>query len=182
MESLSFLGYMHSYAHAWTHLHAFHFPLKLEELPFPLSNEYHLVSFIVDFASVHIYVSATKPPPPKKNHLILCQLIFFSFLFFFKLEMGTHILENILRTRCMDLVSILLQMGIGMREPGMRVEGKGLECTHSEMVKHNLVTGKMEFLTYQAPRTQPILYLLLLFIILKYSMQCRYFLLPTLIM
>ena len=87
-----------------------------------------------------------------------------------------------MRTRCMDLVSILLQMGIGMREPGMRVEGKGLECTHSEMVKHKLVTGKMEFLTFQAHRTPPILYLLLLLIIQKYSMQCRYSLLHTLIM
>ena len=91
-------------------------------------------------------------------------------------------LENILRTRCMGLGSILLQMDIDMKEPGMRVEGKGLECTHSEMVKHKLVTGKMEFLTFQAHRTPPILYLLLLFIIQKYSMQCRYSLLPTLIM
>jgi hypothetical protein len=42
-------------------------------------------------------------------------------------EMGIHMLENILPTRCMALVSIVLQMGIGMREPGMRVEGKAWE-------------------------------------------------------
>lgn len=88
-------------------------------------------------------------------------------------EMGTHMLENILRTRRMDLGYIILQMDIDMRVPGMRVEGKGLECTHLEMGKPNLVTGKVEFLTSQAPRTPPIQYLLLVSIILKYSMQCR---------
>ncbi|KAK9177033.1 hypothetical protein WN944_029052 [Citrus x changshan-huyou] len=36
------------------------------------------------------------------------------------LEMGTHMLENILRTRCMDSASIVLPMGIGMEESGMR--------------------------------------------------------------
>ncbi|GAY60004.1 hypothetical protein CUMW_198720 [Citrus unshiu] len=35
-------------------------------------------------------------------------------------EMGTHMLENILRTRYMDLVSIVLPMGINMEEPGIR--------------------------------------------------------------
>ena len=88
-------------------------------------------------------------------------------------EMGIHMLENILPTRCMALVSIVLQMGIGMREPGMRVEGKAWECTHSEMGRLSLVTGKMEFLMSQARRTPLILYLLLLFIIPKCSMQCR---------
>ncbi|KAL9459884.1 hypothetical protein AB3S75_003149 [Citrus x aurantiifolia] len=34
--------------------------------------------------------------------------------------MGTHMLENILRTRYMDLVSIVLPMGINMEEPGIR--------------------------------------------------------------
>lgn len=81
-----------------------------------------------------------------------------------------------MQIRCMDLGSISLQMCIGMKEHGMRVEGKGLECTHSEMVKLNLVTGKMGFLTFLARRIQLTLYLLLLFIIQKYSMQCRYLL------
>jgi hypothetical protein len=89
-------------------------------------------------------------------------------------------LGNILQTRCMGLESTLLQMGIDMREPGMRVEGKALECTHLEMGKHNLVTGKMEFLTFQAHSTPAIQYLLLLFIIPKYLIQCRY-VLPILI-
>ena len=61
-------------------------------------------------------------------------------------------LENILRTRYMDLVSIVLPMGINMKEPGIRVEDKGLEYKHSEMGKPNLVTGEMEFLTFQAHR------------------------------
>ncbi|KAK9232671.1 hypothetical protein WN943_022919 [Citrus x changshan-huyou] len=52
--------------------------------------------------------------------------------------MGTHMLENILRTRYMDLVSIVLPMGINMEEPGIRVEDKGLEYKHSEMGKPNL--------------------------------------------
>lgn len=69
-------------------------------------------------------------------------------------------LENILQTRCMGLVYIVLQMGIGMRVLGMRVGGKGLECIHLEMERHNLVTGKMEYLMSQAHRTLHILYLL----------------------
>ena len=69
-------------------------------------------------------------------------------------------LGNILQTRCMDLVSIALLMGIGMRALGMRVEDKGLECIHLEMGKHNPVIGKMEFLMSQAHRTLHILYLL----------------------
>lgn len=88
-------------------------------------------------------------------------------------EMGTHTLENILLTRCTALGFINLPMGTATRGPGMRVEGKGLECTHSETVRHNLVTGKMEFLTFQAHKIQRTLYLLLLSIIPKYSMQCR---------
>lgn len=89
------------------------------------------------------------------------------------LEMGTHMLENTLQTRCMGLEFIILPMVIGMREPGMRVEGKGLECTPLEMERLNLGTGKMGFLTSQALKAQPILYLLLLFIIPKYSMLFR---------
>ncbi|KAJ6320651.1 hypothetical protein OIU78_015935 [Salix suchowensis] len=68
-------------------------------------------------------------------------------------ERGYICWENILLTRCMDLVSIILQMGIGTREPGMRVEGKALECTHSEMGRLSPVTGKMEFLMSRAHRT-----------------------------
>lgn len=83
-------------------------------------------------------------------------------------------LENTLQTRCMDLEFIILSMGIGMKEPGMRVGGKGLECTHLEMERLNLGTGKMGFLTSQALKAQPILYLLLLLIIPKYSMLSRY--------
>lgn len=89
------------------------------------------------------------------------------------LEMGTHMLENTLQTRCMGLEFISLPTVIGMREPGMRVEGKGLECTPLEMERLNLGTGKMGFLTSQALKAQPILYLLLLFIIPKYSMLFR---------
>ena len=72
----------------------------------------------------------------------------------------------------MDLVSIVLPMGINMKEPGIRVEDKGLEYTHSEMGKPNLVTGEMEFLTFQAHRIRLILYHLLQFTTSKYSMQC----------
>lgn len=79
-----------------------------------------------------------------------------------------------MQTRCMGLEFIILPMVIGMREPGMRVEGKGLECTPLEMERLNLGTGKMGFLTSQALKAQPILYLLLLFIIPKYSMLFRY--------
>lgn len=60
-------------------------------------------------------------------------------------EMGTHMLENILQTRCMVLEFTVSKMGIGMREPGMKVEGKVSECIHLEMGKPNLGTGKMEF-------------------------------------
>lgn len=100
---------------------------------------------------------------------------------FFCSEMGTLTLENILLTRCTALGFINLPMGTATRGPGMRVEGKGLECTHSETARHNLVTGKMEFLTFQAHRIQRTLYLLLLSIIPKYSMQCRYFLFACII-
>lgn len=83
-------------------------------------------------------------------------------------------LENILQTRCMGLVFIVLPMGIGMKGHGMREEDRGLECTHLEMGKPNLVTGKMEFWMFQVHRTPLILYVLLVFIIPKYLMQCRY--------
>ena len=82
-------------------------------------------------------------------------------------------LVNTLRTKCMALGYIVLQMVIGMREPGMRAKGKGSGCIRLEMGKPNLVTGKMEFLTFQAHRTPHFQYLLLGSIIPKYSMQCR---------
>ena len=69
-------------------------------------------------------------------------------------------LVNILPTRCMDLVSIVLQMAIGTRVLGMRVDDKGLECIRLEMGKCNLVIGKMEFSMSQAHKTLHILYLL----------------------
>lgn len=55
---------------------------------------------------------------------------------------------NTLQTRCMVLAYIILRMAIVMKEPGMKAEGKDLECIHLEMVKPNLVTGKMESLTF----------------------------------
>lgn len=55
-------------------------------------------------------------------------------------------LGNTLQTRCMDSEFIVLQMAIVMKEPGMRVEDKGLGCILSGTVKLSLVTGKMEFL------------------------------------
>ena len=93
-----------------------------------------------------------------------------------KLEMGIHMLVNTLRTRCTGLGYTVLQIAIVMKEPGMRAEGKDLECIHLEMVKPNLVTGKMESLTFQAHRTPLIQFLLLVSIIPKYSMWCRYIL------
>lgn len=61
-------------------------------------------------------------------------------------EMETHMLGNILLTRCMVLECINLEMDIVMKEPGMKEESRDLVHTLSEMGKHNLVTGKMGFL------------------------------------
>lgn len=88
-------------------------------------------------------------------------------------EMETYMLVNTLRTRCMDLGYIVLQIAIDMKEPGMREEGKDLECIHLEIVKPNPVTGKMESLTFQAHRTLLTRFLLLVSIIPKYLMPCR---------
>lgn len=88
-------------------------------------------------------------------------------------ETETHTRGNTSRTGCMDLGYIVLQMAIDMKEPGMREEGKGLECIHLEMVKPNPVIGKMEYLTFQAHRTPLTLFLLLVSIIPKYSLPCR---------
>lgn len=77
-------------------------------------------------------------------------------------------LENTLQTRCMVLECIVLQVGIGMKELGMKAKGKGLECTLSEMGRPNLGIGIMGFLMFQALRTPPILYLLSQCIIPEY--------------
>lgn len=58
-------------------------------------------------------------------------------------EMAIPMLENILQTRCTDLVFIVLQMGIDMKAPGMREGGRDLGCTRLEMGRHSQVTGKM---------------------------------------
>lgn len=60
-------------------------------------------------------------------------------------EMGIHMLESILRIRCMVLEYTTLEMVIAMKEPGMRERGKDLAFTLSETVKLSLVTGRMEF-------------------------------------
>jgi len=83
-------------------------------------------------------------------------------------------LGNILQTKCMVLESIGLGMDISMREPGMREEGRDLVYTPSGMGRHNLVTGKMGFLTFLA-RNLPILNLPMLSTIPKFLMQSRYF-------
>lgn len=59
--------------------------------------------------------------------------------------MVIHMLESILQTGCMGLECINLETGIGMKEPGMRGEGKDLVCTRSGMVRHRQAIGKMEF-------------------------------------
>ena len=68
----------------------------------------------------------------------------------------------------MDLVRINLQMAIGMKAPGTRVEGKGSECTPLEMEKRKQATGIMGFSMSQAHKTLPAPYLPLLLIIPKY--------------
>lgn len=76
--------------------------------------------------------------------------------------MGTRMLENTSQTKCMGLELINLPMAIGMKEPGMRVEDKGLECIRLEMEKPKQATGIMGYLTSQAHKTQPAPCLLLL--------------------
>jgi hypothetical protein len=83
-------------------------------------------------------------------------------------------LVSILRTRCMDSGYTVLQMAIVMKEPGMRGKDMVLECIHLEMEKLNLVTGKMEYLTFQARRTPHIQFPLLVSITPEYLIQCRY--------
>nr|GMC89428.1 uncharacterized protein LOC112519506 isoform X2 [Ipomoea batatas] len=87
--------------------------------------------------------------------------------------MVTLMLENILLIRCMDLGFIALQMGIVMKELGTKAGDKDWECILLEMEKLSQVTGKMGFLTFQAHKVCPILYLLLLFTIQKCLMQSR---------
>lgn len=70
---------------------------------------------------------------------------------------------SILLIRCMVSEYIVLQMGIGTKEPGTREGDKGLGCILLEMGKPSLVIGKMVSLTFQAHKLSPTLYLLLLF-------------------
>lgn len=56
--------------------------------------------------------------------------------------METHMQENILQTRCRDLVCIVLQMDIDTKGHGMKAGDKALACTHSEMVRLRQATGK----------------------------------------
>uniref|UniRef100_M1B076 1-phosphatidylinositol-4-phosphate 5-kinase n=1 Tax=Solanum tuberosum TaxID=4113 RepID=M1B076_SOLTU len=85
----------------------------------------------------------------------------------FNIGMEIIMLGNILLIRCMVSEYMFLQMGIGMKEPGMREGDKGLGCILLETGKPSLVIGKMGSLTFQVHRTTPILYLLLLFTIPK---------------
>lgn len=57
------------------------------------------------------------------------------------LGMVIDMLENILETRSMDLVSITLLMVIVMRGHGMKVESKATVCIHSEMENEDVVNG-----------------------------------------
>ena len=93
---------------------------------------------------------------------------------FISLEMEIRMLVSILRTRCMDSGYTVLQMATVMKEPGMRGKDMVLECIHLEMEKLNLVTGKMEYLTFQARRTPHIQFPLLVSITPEYLIQCRY--------
>lgn len=81
-------------------------------------------------------------------------------------------LGSILRTKCMALEFIDLEMGISMRELGMREEGRDLVCTLSGMERHDLVTGKMGFLTVLAPNF-PMLDIPMLSTIPKFIMPSR---------
>lgn len=87
-------------------------------------------------------------------------------------ETGMHMLESILRIRCMVLEYTILEMDIAMKERGMRVRGKDLAFILSELGKLSLVTGRMGFLMFQqvlAPSPD----LLLQSTILKCFMQSR---------
>lgn len=87
-------------------------------------------------------------------------------------EMGIYMLGNILQTRCMVSEFISLLMDTDMKVPGMKEEGRGLECTLSEMGKPNLVTGKMASFMFPVFKMLS-LDLLMLPIPLKFSMQSR---------
>lgn len=87
-------------------------------------------------------------------------------------EMEIRMLVNILQTRCMVLESTSLQMDIAMKVPGMKEEGRGLVCTHSEMVKRNPAIGKMGFLMLLACKLH-ILNLLALSVMQEFLMQSR---------
>ncbi|MCD7460897.1 hypothetical protein HAX54_044699 [Datura stramonium] len=89
--------------------------------------------------------------------------------------MGIHMLESILRIRCMVLEYTTLEMDIAMKEPGTRERGKGLAFTLSEMGKISVVTGRMGFLMFQVVLA-PFRDLLQQSTILKCFMQSRIFL------
>lgn len=101
-------------------------------------------------------------------HVIFC----FNDRLCFHAEMETHIRENILQTGCTVLEFMNLGMDIGMRGPGMRGEGRVLECILSEVVRRNTVTGKMGFSMFQAHKTH-ILHLRILSTMSKSSMPPR---------
>lgn len=60
-------------------------------------------------------------------------------------------LENILETRSMDLVSITLLMVIVMRGHGMKVESKAMVCIPSEMENEDVVNGMVVPLSILCP-------------------------------
>lgn len=82
-------------------------------------------------------------------------------------------LENILKTKCMDMESIVLQTGIDTKDHGMKEEGKGLVRTLSETAKRNLAIGTMGSLISQVLIVQHIQYHQLLSIIPEFFMQSR---------
>lgn len=65
----------------------------------------------------------------------------FKFDFSFGVEMEIDMLESILGTRSMGLVSITLLMVTLMRARGMRVVSKDSACIHSAMVRRDAVNG-----------------------------------------
>ena len=65
--------------------------------------------------------------------------------------MEIDMLENILETRSMDLVSITLLMVIVMRGHGMKVESKATVCIPSEMENEDVVNGMVVPLSILCP-------------------------------
>lgn len=73
---------------------------------------------------------------------------------FYISEMVMYMPGNIFLIRCMALVYINLVMVIVMKERGMKGNVRALVGTLSEVVKHNLDTGKMGFLMLSVQITQ----------------------------